>query len=84
MIDGSELFVTEYFTVLGDKIQRDKYSYHLQKNHELVIRWDNAPHHKELSTFPYHVHRKDGVYDSNEITVEDVLEELSEIVQQGL
>lgn len=84
LIDGSQLFVSEYFTVLKDRIKRDKYSYHLQKNDELIIRWDNAPNHRELSTFPYHVHRKDGVLESKEMTVEDILEELSEIVQEGL
>ncbi len=84
LIDGSELFVTEYFAVFDDKIQRDKYSYHLQKNGELIIRWDNAPHHKELFTFPFHVHRKDGVHESKEMMVEDVLEEISEIVHEVL
>jgi len=84
LIDGSELFVSEYFTVLKDRIKRDKYSYHLQKNDELIIRWDNAPHHRELSTFPDHVHRKDGVHESKEMILEDILEELSEIVQEGI
>jgi len=84
LIDGSELYVSEYFTVLKDRIKRDKYSYHLQKRGELLIRWDNAPHHKELSTFPDHVHRKDGVHESKEMTVEDILEELSEIIQEEL
>ncbi|MDP2766743.1 MAG: DUF6516 family protein [Candidatus Methanoperedens sp.] len=84
LIDGSELFVSEYFTVIKDRIKRDKYSYHLQKNDDLIIRWDNASHHRELSTFPDHVHRKDGVHKSKEMTLEDILEELSEIVQEGL
>ncbi len=53
MIDGSELFVSEYFTIFKDRIKRDKYSYHLQKNDELIIRWDNAPHHRELSGMVY-------------------------------
>ncbi|MCG2738480.1 MAG: DUF6516 family protein [Candidatus Methanoperedenaceae archaeon] len=78
MIDGSTLYVTEYFTISGENIKRDKYSYHLQKKGEFIIRWDNAPHHRELSTFPYHVHDKDGVYESKEITMDEVLEEISE------
>jgi len=32
MIDGSTLYVTEYFTISGENIKRDKYSYHLQNN----------------------------------------------------
>jgi len=58
----------------------EKYSYHLQKGDEFIIRWDNAPHHKELSTFPYHVHDRTGVHKSKEMTMDEILEELSEKV----
>ena len=78
MIDGSTLYVTEYFTVSSEKIKRDKYSYHLQKNGDFIIRWDNAPHHRELSTFPYHVHDKDGVHESKEMTMDEILDMISE------
>lgn len=76
MVDGSELYVSEYFTIAVDVIKRDKYSYHLQKDGEFVIRWDNAPHHRELSTFPFHVHRKDSVQKSKEMTMDNILDEL--------
>ncbi len=33
----------------------------------LIIRWDNAPHHREISSFPFHMHKKDGVYESKEM-----------------
>jgi hypothetical protein len=78
MIDGSTLYVTEYFTISCENIKRDKYSYHLQKKGEFIIRWDNAPHHMELSTFPYHVHDKDGVYESKEMTMDEILDAISE------
>ncbi len=84
LIDGSELYVSEYFIVLKDRIKRDKYSYHLQKNDELIIRWDNAPHHRELSTFPFHIHRKNEVHGSKDMTADDILDELLEIVQEEL
>lgn len=80
MVDGSILKFSEYFTIHGGRIKRDKYSFHLQKNGEFLLRWDNAPHHKELSTHPFHVHRKNGVYDSRNMTIDDVLEELSTII----
>lgn len=76
LIDGSTLYVTEYFTIASDTIRRDKYSYHLQKD-EFIIRWDNAPHHKELSNFPYHVHDKTGVHESKEMTMDEIMDELS-------
>lgn len=78
LIDESTLYITEYFTISGENIKRDKYSYHLLKKGELIIRWDNAPHHRELSTFPYHVHDKDGVHESKEMTMEEILDEISE------
>lgn len=80
MIDGSELHVSEYFTIAGDAIKSDKYSYPLQKGGEFVIRWDNAQHHRKLSTFPFHVHRKDNVHESKEMTMDSVLDELCGIV----
>lgn len=83
LIDGSVLYVTEYFTLYEGKVKRDKYSYHLQKADDFLIRWDNAPHHKEVSTFPFHVHRKGGVYVSKEMKLEKILEELSEIVMKN-
>ncbi len=78
MIDGSALYVTEYFAISGENIKRDKYSYHLQKRGEFIIRWDNAPHHRELSTFPYHLHDKHGVHESKEMTMNEILDVISE------
>jgi len=41
-------------------ISDDKYSFHWQSQDE-VIRFDNAPHHKEIETFPDHVHIDESV-----------------------
>jgi hypothetical protein len=64
--------------VSGENIKRDKYSYHLLRKGEFIIRWDNAPHHRELSTFPYHMHDKDGVHGAKEMTMDEILDEISE------
>ena len=57
---GFELHVAEY-AVSEPKIERLKYRYHLQTNEGvLVARWDNAAHHPEVSTHPYHRHTMDG------------------------
>ena len=38
-------------------IERTKYHFHWQDQQgRLIKRWDNAPHHPELKTFPDHVH----------------------------
>ena len=41
----------------GRKIRKIAYSYHYQRaDGSLVFRYDNAPHHPEVFTFPNHIH----------------------------
>ncbi len=50
--DGSHLHAREY----GDSTERND-SFHWQdSNNQMIARWDNAPHHKHLKTFPHHKH----------------------------
>lgn len=35
-------------------------------------RWDNAPYHKEIVTFPDHFHNNKEVKESEEVTIEKV------------
>lgn len=41
----------------------------------LIMRWDNADHHRNLKTFPFHLHRvrKENVEESTEMTLDSVL-----------
>lgn len=57
LLDGSELELAERFTYTRGGPVIDKYSYHWQ-GHDgaLICRWDNAPHHREVATFPHHQH----------------------------
>lgn len=68
LTNNSELHVKEY----SSSIERN-YSYHWQdKEKNLVVRWDNAPHHKDLKTAPHHKHTP-ILEESFEISLEDVL-----------
>ena len=50
MLDGSLLYVRGLFFR-----DQSKYSYHWQtQTGALLLRWDNAPHHPEMPTFPHH------------------------------
>ena len=50
------------------------YSYHWQdKNINLIIRWDNSPHHQEISTHPYHKHIRGTIEPSKEISLKEVM-----------
>ena len=37
-----------------------KYSYTIVKHDRRVIGWDNAPHHKHVTSYPHHSHTQDG------------------------
>lgn len=76
--DGSILHITELQTP-----SYQKYSYHWQKeNGEMLIRWDNSPHFKELKTFPYHKHNGSNVLPSHRITVDEVIEEIRKLTEK--
>ena len=68
----SKLVIKEY---LFENSQR-KYAYHwMTKDNELIVRWDNVPHWKKISTFPHHKHLKttQNVHSSVEINLDKVL-----------
>lgn len=78
VLDGTMLYITELHT-------RDyqKYSYHWQEeNGELIVRWDNKPHWKNLKTFPHHRHEKDKVFPSYRVNVYDVIEEIRKKIEK--
>ncbi|NCS39659.1 MAG: hypothetical protein GPJ20_12220 [Microcystis aeruginosa BS13-10] len=56
-----------------------KYRYHYMDEHQVMIfRYDNAPHHTEIKTFPHHKHEIEGVKASPEPTLDDVLLEIAQ------
>ncbi|HPC78126.1 MAG TPA: DUF6516 family protein [bacterium] len=76
LIDESELYIREYVSE-AEYI----YSYHWQgKDGNLRIRWDNAPHHKDIKTFPHHKHTPE-LEESNEIGFEEVLKAIEERIK---
>ena len=68
--DQSELHIREYV----DEHHR-KYSFHWQDSlGELLCRWDNAPHFRQLSTYPDHKHLASGeVVESFHISFDEIL-----------
>lgn len=50
-------------------IQTEKetiYSYQLFTDHP-IVRWDNAPHFPEVSTFPHHYHNSKGTVEASRL-----------------
>ena len=82
LLDGSTLFFAQYVQIEGTssgQINRKKYRYHWQaENGETRYRWDNAPHHPSLATFPDHIHvgAEEQVRESNPVDLWRVISEI--------
>jgi len=74
--DGSIFYFKE--VLLEKKVH---YRFHYTDNKDnLIFRWDTAPHHKGLKTFPYHVHLPEGVKESKKVTLIGVLDRIEDVV----
>lgn len=72
LVNSDKLHVSEAW----DEESLIRYAYYwLKQNDELRIGWDNAPHHPEVSTHPYHKHveTQENIQASDETNLEDVL-----------
>lgn len=77
LLDGSILWVREIWI----KGKLDSYSYYwLRSDETIIMGWDNAPHHKEIDTFPHHRHIKDEICPSLERNLESVLKFIREFL----
>ena len=63
LADGSFLEMTERVLEVHGTLEVTKYRHHWQDGSGVLIkRWDNAPHHPAIETFPHHLH--EGAEDS--------------------
>jgi hypothetical protein len=57
LADGSLVEMTERVVAAQGIFEITKYRHHWQDtNGHLIKRWDNAPHHPTVDTFPHHLH----------------------------
>ncbi|MCK4662425.1 MAG: hypothetical protein KAT68_06150 [Bacteroidales bacterium] len=56
----------------------------MNKDKNLIFRYDNAPHHPEIATFPHHKHiienTQKTIIESKETNLSKVLEEIQKIL----
>jgi len=75
-LDGSTLDFVEQLPV-----SRARFRFHyMDAENNLVARWDSAPHHRQLDTFPYHLHTPRGVEGHQAVTLLEVLEKVEDLV----
>ena len=68
--DNSELYAKDRV-----EYQERDYSFHWQDaDKQLIIRWDNRPHHPHIKTHPHHKHLPQSVEESHNISLEEVLD----------
>lgn len=57
-----------------------KYRYqYMDEKLLLIFRYDNAPHHREVKSFPHHKHVSNKVTDSKEPGLNDILLEIARL-----
>jgi hypothetical protein len=78
--DGSDFHFTELFLEKG---RRYRFHY-MDENKNLILRWDDAPHHKNLKTFPYHIHFPDDTKESEPIQLIEALYKIADRVIEKL
>ena len=78
-LNGSLLHFVEFVNV-KETIERYKYSYHYHdQQKQLIFRYDMAPHHQDITTFPHHKHLgSDQVIASNAPTLQEILDEVEQ------
>ena len=65
-----------------DVNEKIKYRYHyMDKEKKMIFRYDNAEHHKNIKTFPHHKHLKNGIIESLEPNLFDILLEIEEKIR---
>jgi hypothetical protein len=81
-IDGSRLHFLEYIRITSNIPIKLKYRYHYEDAEgNMAFRYDNAPHHRNIATFPHHKHVGDNVLPSREPSLSTVLEEVALMIR---
>jgi len=61
-----------------EQTRKVKYRYHyMDEKQSLIFRYDNAPHHKEVKTFPHHRHSPREITEGDEPDLYGVLMEIT-------
>ena len=64
-LDGSQLAIAE---IIGPSRRAYRFHY-MDRGNRLIARWDSAPHHRHLTTFPFHLHTPNRVSESPDVNL---------------
>ena len=77
-----KIFISELL-IKGSVI---KYSYTLlygEYDEKVILRYDNAPHHPYIETFPHHKHKNDKVKPLKNHSIDSFIEEVESIIKEN-
>ena len=81
IIDSSILEISIFATESRNTLSIDKYRLHyMNSTGQMLFRYDNAPHHPEVDTYPHHKHTPDKIMPSTTPSLKDILNEISAII----
>ncbi|MCP4266128.1 MAG: hypothetical protein GY777_11235 [Candidatus Brocadiaceae bacterium] len=77
--DNSLLELSEAIRITGNTLQQISYRYHYQTSvGKTIFRYDDAPHHPKIKTYPHHKHIFDKVLECSHPDIETVINEVKE------
>jgi len=80
-INNSRFVFFEFLRQTAAGVEREKYRYHFMNgDDQLIFRYDNAPHHPEIVTFPHHKHLPAGLSENAAPNFADVFTEIESYV----
>ena len=80
-MDSSILEISLFVKETHKAISIDKYRFHYMDNRGyMLFRYDNAPHHPELSSFPNHKHIGNRTIPATPPDLQNVLNEISALL----
>ena len=77
---NAQFYGFEFLYESNDKLIKDKYRYHFIDKENKIKRWDNAPHHRKIKSFPHHFHNGSQILPFDEISLEVVLEKIKQFL----
>ncbi len=90
VIEGKLIFehgvldVLEVIKITDNQLTKKKYKYHFRnQTDEMIFRYDNAPHHQNVTTFPHHKHFKAEITESNEPDIIQILAEIKALLTKN-
>jgi len=81
--DGRVEFYNGSILEFTESITPDRFRYRYQymnANGSLIFRYDNVPHHPEITSFPDHKHYPDKVIESEAVDLRQAIEEIISII----